>query len=52
MEQYFSNPRKIQRKKRIQTLPIQSELSTPDISLTIQSKRSTIAVEKNNLIHY
>ena len=52
MEQYSSNLRNIQRKKRVRTPPIQAETSVPDTPLTIRSKRSTIAVKENNLIHY
>ena len=52
MEQYSSNPRNIGRKKRIRTPPIQAEPSAPNTPLTIRSKRSTIAVEENNLIHH
>lgn len=52
IEQYSSNPCNIRRKKRIWALSIQLELSTPNTLLTIWSKRSTIVVEENNLIHH
>lgn len=51
MEQYSSNPGNVQRKKRIQTTPIQAEPSASQTPLTIQSKHSTIEGEECNLIY-
>ena len=51
MQQYSSNPRNIQRKKRIRTPPLQAELSASQTPLTIRSKHSVTEGEESNLIH-
>ena len=51
MQQYSSNPQNIQKKKRIQTPPLQAELSAFQAPLTVQSKHSVTEGEENNLIH-
>ncbi len=52
MEQYSSNPRNIQKKKRIQIPPIQATSSTHATPLTIQSKRSKVGIIQDDLIHH
>ncbi len=52
MEQYSSNPRNIQRKKRIQIPPLQTASSTPVSPLTIRSKQSTVGIIQADLIYY
>ena len=52
MEQYSSNPRNIQRTKRIRTPPVQTALSTTVTSLTVGSKQSTVRIVQADLIYY